>query len=200
MVTRYTDKSYFTFTANSASDQGIEVKCPQCGKLAIVKMADGEASCSCTHCNFRQQKDLRPAIYSVKLNCSECQRYFRCEIDDPQQQHFKILNVTCPHCGAINQGPVQKTIEPYGYIYKFLEDGSEPYFGYKLWYQTSYQGKLIWAINRSHLIYLIDYLSADLRQKPYTYPMRTQADHLPTFIKTAKNRDRIVTLLKRLLA
>lgn len=199
MVTRYIDKGYFTFTANSACDQGIEVKCPHCSKIAVVTMADGIASCSCSSCNFRQHKDLRPAIYAIKLNCRECKRYFRCEIDDPEQQHFKVLNVNCPHCGALNQGQVHKSIEPYGYIYKFLEDGSEPYFGYPLWYQTSYQGKLIWAINRSHLIYLIDYLTADLRQKPWTYTMRTQSDHLPTFIKTAKNRERIITLLKRLL-
>ena len=68
MVTRYTDKGYFTFTANSASDQGLEVKCPQCGKLAIVKMADGEASCSCTHCNFRQKKVWYATIWAYQRN------------------------------------------------------------------------------------------------------------------------------------
>ena len=29
-------------------------------------------------------------------------------------------------------------------------------------------------------------------------PKKTQADHLPTFMKTAKNRERIVKLLKKL--
>ena len=46
--------------------------------------------------------------------------------------------------------------------------------------------------------YLIDYLSADLREKPLGRAKKTQADHLPTFMKTAKNRERIVKLLKKL--
>ena len=63
---------------------------------------------------------------------------------------------------------------------------------------TSFQGKPVWALNREHLAYLIDYLSADLREKPLGSPQKTQADHLPTFMKTAKNRERIVKLLKKL--
>ena len=51
---------------------------------------------------------------------------------------------------------------------------------------------------REHLAYLISYLSADLREKPSGSPKKTQADHLPTFMKTAKNRERIVKLLKKL--
>ena len=40
--------------------------------------------------------------------------------------------------------------------------------------------------------------SADLREKPPGRAKMTQADHLPTFMKTAKNRERIVKLLKKL--
>ena len=61
-----------------------------------------------------------------------------------------------------------------------------------------FQGKPAWALNREHLAYLIDYLSADLREKPLGSSQKTQADHLPTFMKTAKNRERIVKLLKKL--
>ena len=63
---------------------------------------------------------------------------------------------------------------------------------------TSFQGKPVWALNREHLAYLIDYLSADQREKPLGIPRKTQADHLPTFMKTAKNRERIVKLLKKM--
>ena len=59
-------------------------------------------------------------------------------------------------------------------------------------------GKPVWALNREHLAYLIGYLSADLREKPSGRQKKTQADHLPTFMKTAKNRERIVKLLKKL--
>ena len=77
-------------------------------------------------------------------------------------------------------------------------DGREPYFGLELWFLTSFQGKPVWALNREHLAYMIGYLSADLREKPMGRAKMTQADHLPTFMKTAKNRERIVKLLKKL--
>ena len=79
-----------------------------------------------------------------------------------------------------------------------IPDGLEPYFGLALWVLKSFQGKPVWALNREHLASLIDYLSADLREKPLGSPKKTQADHLPSFMKTAKNRERIVKLLKRL--
>ena len=75
------------------------------------------------------------------------------------------------------------------------EDSSEVL---ELWFLTSFQGKPVWALNREHLAYLIDYLSADLREKPPGRAKMTQADHLPTFMKTAKNRERIVKLLRQM--
>ena len=38
----------------------------------------------------------------------------------------------------------------------------------------------------------------DLREQQRGIPPKTQADHLPTFMKTAKNRERIVKLLKKM--
>ncbi len=63
---------------------------------------------------------------------------------------------------------------------------------------TSFQGKLVWVLNREHLAYLIGYLSADLREKPMGRAKKTQADHLPTFMKSANNRERIVKLLRQM--
>jgi len=37
-----------------------------------------------------------------------------------------------------------------------------------------------------------------LRLKPYNITGISQSDHLPTFMKTAKNRERIVKLLKKM--
>ena len=79
-----------------------------------------------------------------------------------------------------------------------IQGGKDPWFGLELWFLTSFQGKPVWALNREHLAYLINYLSADLREKPSGSQKKTQADHLPTFMKTAKNRERIVKLLKKL--
>ena len=94
-------------------------------------------------------------------------------------------------------GEVHKTAEAFSYIAD-IQNGREPYLGLELWFLTSFQGKPVWTFNREHVAYLIDYLSADLREKPLGSPKKTQADHLPSFMKTAKNRERIVKLLKRL--
>ena len=94
-------------------------------------------------------------------------------------------------------GEVHKTAEAFSYIGE-IRDGREPYFGLELWFLTSFQGKPVWALNREHLAYLIGYLSADLREKPMGRAKMTQADHLPTFMKTAKNRERIVKLLRQM--
>ena len=94
-------------------------------------------------------------------------------------------------------GEVLRTAQGFSYADE-IREGKEPYFGLELWFLSYFQGKPVWAINREHLAYLIDYLSADLREKPFGLPKRTQADHLPTFMKTAKNRERIVKLLKKM--
>ena len=82
-------------------------------------------------------------------------------------------------------GEVHKTAEAFSYIGE-IRDGREPYFGLELWFLTSFQGKPVWALNREHLAYLIDYLSADLREKPSGSQKKTQADHLPTFTENRK--------------
>jgi hypothetical protein len=80
-----------------------------------------------------------------------------------------------------------------------IRDGIEPFFGYPLFYQTGFSGKLIWAINREHLVYMIDYLEANLREKS-GYRCRMQSSVLPKFMKLAKNRARVVKVLCRLLS
>ena len=65
---------------------------------------------------------------------------------------------------------------------------------------ANFKGKTVWALNHDHLVYLIEYLSADLREKPFdANTMRTEADRLPYFMKSAKNREGIVKCLKKML-
>ena len=119
------------------------------------------------------------------------------DIEEESKQHFSVLHVACPYCGATMLGEVHKTAEAFSYAAE-IQGGKDSWFGLELWFLTSFQGKLVWALNREHLAYLIDYLSADLREKPLGRAKKTQSDHLPTFMKTAKNRERIVKLLKKL--
>ena len=138
-------------------------------------------------------------IYGFDMHdqCKCCGRYYRVDIQDEDKQHFQVLHVACPFRGTVMSGKVHITSEAFSYIGE-IENGKDPYFGLELWFLTFFHNKPVWALNREHLAYLIGYLSADLREKPFSIPKKTQADYLPTFMKTAKNRECIVKLLKNM--
>jgi len=197
-MNRIVDKPYFTYSAYSALTDGIQVKCPKCQGPGMVTADKDSAYFQCLCCGHRETCDRAVYRYDVHNQCKNCGRYYRVDIEDEERQHFSVLHVDCPYCGTTMPGKVHKTAEAYSYIGE-IENGTEPFFGLELWFLTSFQGKPVWAVNREHLAYLINYLSADLREKPTGINvMKTQADHLPTFMKTSKNRERIVKLLKKM--
>ena len=169
-MSRIVDKPYFTHSAYSAFTTGIQVKCPKCHGAGVVTADDDNAYFRCLSCGYRMTQDQTVYRYDVHNQCN---------------------------CGATMPGEVHKTAEAFSYGAE-IQGGKDPWFGLELWFLTSFQGKPVWALNREHLAYLIGYLSADLREKPSGSQKKTQADHLPTFMKTAKNRERIVKLLKKL--
>lgn len=197
-MSRMVDEPYFTYSTYSALTSGIQVKCPKCQGPGTVT-ADRETACfRCSRCGHQMTKDRTVYRYDVHNQCRHCGRYYRVDIEEEARQRFPVLHVTCPYCGTTMPGAVHKTAENF-YHTGEIKAGCEPYFDLELWFLTFFQGKPVWAVNREHLAYLISYLSADLREKPPGETVRrTQADHLPTFMKTAKNRDRIVKLLKKL--
>ena len=196
-MSRMIDEPYFTHSAYSALTSGIQVKCPKCRGPGMVTADDGNAYFRCLSCGRRMTQDRTVYRYDVHNQCRQCGRYYRVDIKDEAKQQFPVLHVACPYCGTTMSGEVHKTAEAFSYIAD-IQNGREPYFGLELWFLTSFQGKPVWALNREHLACLIGYLSAGLREKPPGSPKKTQADHLPTFMKTAKNRERIVKLLKKL--
>ncbi len=197
-MNRIVDEPYFTYSAYSALTSGIQVKCPKCQGPGIVTADDNAACFQCASCGYRSEKERTIYRYDVHNQCKSCGRYYRVDIKDEEKQRFPVLHVACPYCGTTMPGAVHKTAEAFSCIGE-IENGRDPFFGLELWFLASFQGKVVWAINREHLAYLINYLNADLREKPAKiYGMKTQADHLPTFIKTAKNRERIVKLLKKM--
>lgn len=192
---RIIDKHAYTYSAYSASKSGIYVKCPKCGKLAIVTANENTVCCKCTKCGFSKQKGHVTYHYDVHNQCESCGRYYKVNITEEKKQHVPILHVACPFCGHVMSGKVQKTAKAIYYRGE-IRNGCEPFFGFELWFLTYFCDKPVWALNRAHLAYLIDYLSADLREKPAdSKMMMTQADFLPAFIKTAKHRNKIVKLL-----
>lgn len=195
---RFIDKPYFTYAVYTALTSGLNVRCPKCHGFGIVTADEDTAFFRCTGCGHTEEKDRTIYRYDVHNQCKCCGRYYRVDIQDPEKQHFPVLHVACPYCGAAMAGKVHKTAQSYRYSSE-IKNGCEPFFGLELWYLSAFQNKPVWALNREHLAYLIAYLNADLREKPSAYrTMKTQADHLPTFMKTAKNRERIVKILKNM--
>lgn len=194
---RIIDKAYGTYSTYVSVMSQIYVKCPKCNGLGIVTADNYTAFFKCTNCGSAVTKERTIYRYDVHNQCKNCGRYYRVDILEEEKQHFPMLYVACPFCGYVMEGKVHKTAQKFTYRYG-IENACEPFFGLELWFLTYFKEMPIWAINREHLTYLIDYLSADLREKPAGYK-QTQADQLPKFMKTAKNRKRIVKLLYALL-
>lgn len=203
---RFVDKPYYSFTIYSYAGLVIDVVCPRCQGHACVttQREKGEpiiATLQCKACLHKAVRDTRYYDYTVHNFCPHCDYHYRVEIDNPTEQHRSVLNVRCPRCGTVQQGRVKKT--PSSYYDVFSRDtgkmGKDPCFGLRLWYLSDYAGQLVWALNREHLNYIINYVSAHLRQKPLPLLYgKTQSDHLPTFMKTSKNRAGILKVLRRL--
>ena len=197
---RVIDRPYGTYSVYIVEKSGIDVKCPQCGKRGVVTADRDGARFSCGSCGKSLTKDAGYYRYDIHNQCESCSRYYRTSITDEDGQRYPALHVACPHCGHSMQGKIHKTRRGSWPIVDQIGNGCEPRLGLELWFLSYFDGKPVWALNREHLAYLIHYLEADLREKPVAeYPvMRTQAAQLPTFMKTAKNRDRIVKLLRQM--
>ena len=199
---RIKDEAYGTYSVYTAlkTGSGLCVTCPHCGRMGVVTASKRQSQFRCTCCGHSEAKERMEYRYRVQNLCESCGRYYNVPILDRRRQTFPVLRVPCPYCGFVMPGRVEKTRQPYGYSYGVgIEKGRDPLFGFELWFLTEFDGKPVWALNREHLAYLIGYLSAGLREKPLNWSGgRTQANTLPTFMKTAKNRERLVKQLQKL--
>jgi len=176
----------------------IIVICPKCGKAGTVRFdkARSIAFFQCSSC-YAKQETIPCGTDDVEINaqCTTTGRYFRAAM--PKNKiHGQKVNVKCPYCGELVIGDVVKQGGVQQIVFCDVRNAKDPYFHYLLYFQTQYRGKVIWALNREHLQALIDYLSADIRTGLETMDFRF--DLLPTFMKTAKNRDKIVKLFTKL--
>jgi hypothetical protein len=203
-VKRFRDPNYWRFSAYGSY---FAVVCPRCGKKAAVTVQyeagarwsfrfGGEITFQCAGCGMKKKKESRNFIYKADASCRECEYAFSVDITQTNRTEGKA-RVPCPRCGRLCMGDIRR-IDRQTYDWLSIEEGREPHFGHELFYCGEFKGKRIWALNEEHLDYLIDYVAAVLRiDAPKQFGCRTQSDHLPTFMKLAKNRR---GLLRRLTA
>ena len=201
MVKRFYDKPYYTFSHQT----DMLVVCPNCGGTGTVHIDKKEntAFFQCDSCYTKKEtaSDGNNA-FEVTSQCTTTGKYFHTSVTQNKIHGQKVM-VKCPYCKENVIGDVSDK-KTYQYvIFEDIYHAKDPYFHYPLYFQASYRGKLIWALNREHLQYLIDYLSADIRTVQHDFhetykTMRSQSDMLPAFMKSAKNRKGIVRLLVKL--
>lgn len=203
MAIRFHDVPYHTFSFWS----DMVVVCPKCGKAGIVRF-DRERNMAffqCESCYAKKETAVDGDHAStVTARCTSTGEYFRAFVPDAKI-HGQKVRVKCRYCKEYVIGDVLDNKEQQYMVFQDIRQAEDPYFRYPLYFQASYRGKTVWALNREHLQYLIDYLTADIRTLPSDFyethkTMRSQSDMLPAFMKTAKNRERIVKLLTRLQA
>lgn len=186
---------------------GIQVKCPKCQQAALVIYSKEEevANLRCSFCYH--QKKLTYADYSLTIPqyryngiCPHCEKFNRLEVPNKKQ---KTISTICKSCSlpyslnlANNGKPVDYISRPVSY---YLEQGLDPLTGQELYFLTSVKGHYFWALNEDHLHYLLNYIEADLRERP-AYPVWKTASHtLPAFVKSAKNRQLLVKKIRHFI-
>jgi len=201
IVKRFVDKPRYIWDMGVAWKKRNEtcVVCPSCEKMGIVKYDDGQFIFRCTHCAQRKEQ---PEFIKVEKLCGDCRASFRVEI--PKEKHQpEMLNVNCPYCNTLYVGKVQEVDKlNFGRSRHENTTAKDLIFGYPLYFLDYLDNKPIWALNREHLQYLIDYIEADLREAPKNgrkpYSVKGHAYQLPTFMKLAKNRDKVLKILRRM--
>ena len=106
------------------------------------------------------------------------------------------MRITCSSCSYV--GDKQDTKQSYSW---YDEDPTDGYFGYSLWLKIPCCGHSLWAFNKRHLNFLIDFVSAELRERSqddYGWANSSLASRLPKWIKAGKNRDKIMSCLAKL--
>ncbi len=175
------------------------VHCPKCKELAIVTAnksygsADDKLTCeNCKHVEKRNELVRYNAI--VKRNCDNCGQSIDITLPN-NKETVKELTIPCPHCGQVRT--YQPRNDEYGLVYK--NSGiCDPIFNLPLWFQTEIKGEILWAYNRDHLNEIRSYVSSKLRERQTT-THTTMVEKLPSFIKSAKNRETILKAIDKLI-
>lgn len=130
----------------------------------------------------------------MKCNCSNCAVELNLTIPNVNEKKGKIA-IKCKSCG-VTQDYEPRNI-PQEWLYSNKGKVNENYFGLPLWINSNFRNYTFWAFNYEHLEYLKKYISADLRERNNRAHW-TMVEKLPDWIKSSKNREKLIKLINEL--
>lgn len=181
----------------------INIKCPQCGSQAMVKRTFE----SQLYYNDKRVLECKNCYYSLKDVPLKYKAYvdaYCCNNEDKIKFESQLLNkrpdkikLKCTVCN--NTKEFKPKIEEVSFA--FAWDCSvvrEVFFNAELWYQNGFGKGFFWAYNLEHINYLERYIKADLRERNNNGSYNgTMISRLPKFVKAAKNRERLLKIIKK---
>lgn len=160
---------------NSLNITILKIKCDNCGlNLELKSNLDLCIKYYCSMCSKKAERIIMPNIKTPKDN-------------------LFIDNSICLKCNNIIKNQDIETI-----FYKTNNSNLEKYLNYNLWLQGDIKGNIFWAYNYEHLNHLKNFIEAKIREKIEERYFMTITEKLPKFIKSSKNRDRLLKLIEEL--
>ena len=161
------------------------VRCHRCDALAIVKC--GHTSCSeCGYNGVPNPHDVERLTHRIEAKCPDCRLWLTWQ-GKRNASGIKLLRC---RCGGSRQFDMTKL------RVGEWSRGQEPRTGLTLWLQADFRGRLLWAVNWSHLNFLQRFVAAGIREQ--SPGNSTQVSRLPAWIKSAKNRPDLLKTLRRM--
>jgi DNA-directed RNA polymerase subunit RPC12/RpoP len=176
------------------------VKCPTCGKRAILKNEKGvflwyanrNSEINCSNCGLTiNQNELVRYRLELKKNCSNCGEEIQKTIPNLKQKK-EFITVRCENCGDTEKHQPRNISNQMVFVNQ--NGAKDQFFGVSLWLQEEFKSNILWAFNYDHLEYLKNYVSAELRERNGM----SMSAKLPQFIKDKKNRSKLLKLIDKM--
>ncbi len=139
-------------------------------------------------------EDFNNPCFVVCPKCSECAKVSI--IPEEEKGWFaprRLVCLKCTHRDTWTDSSISRL---------WRREGKDDHFNLPLWIQASCGKNMLFAYNKEHLKFLESYVSANLRQRSrdteYGWSNRSAASRLPEWVKSRKNRDRVLKTIKKL--
>ncbi|OLF04803.1 hypothetical protein BLA60_39295 [Actinophytocola xinjiangensis] len=137
----------------------------------------------------RERKYGYDFVDEVLVVCPHCDG---CAVVAPCPERSSVRRrLRCAACGYAKDKTVNSVV---------VGGPVDPWFRRPVWLRATCRGHVLWAYNGRHLDLLKSYVAARLRERGRMEPGAPQSlvERLPTWLKTAKNRDEILRTIRRL--